>query len=115
MTNAKIWLSSPTMHGEEQKWVDEAIRTNWVSTVGANINAIEEQIAEYVGCKYAVALSAGTAALHLATKLAGEKLYGQARRDCRRWVPCTASMPGRKLLVLPGRCQSMGECLTERA
>lgn len=79
MSNGKIWLSSPTMHGEEQKWVDEAIRTNWVSTVGANINAIEEQIAEYVGCSYAVALSAGTAALHLATKLAGEKLYGQAR------------------------------------
>lgn len=79
MSTNKIWLSSPTMHGEEQKWVDEAIRTNWVSTVGANINAIEEQIAEYVGCKYAVALSAGTAALHLATKLAGEKLYGQAK------------------------------------
>ena len=79
MSNTKIWLSSPTMHGDEQKWVDEAIRTNWVSTVGANINAIEEQIAGYVGCKYAVALSAGTAALHLATKLAGEKLYGQAK------------------------------------
>ena len=79
MSTNKIWLSSPMMHGEEQKWVDEAIRTNWVSTVGANINAIEEQIAEYVGCKYAVALSAGTAALHLATKLAGEKLYGQAK------------------------------------
>lgn len=79
MSTNKIWLSSPTMHGEEQQWVDEAIRTNWVSTVGANINAIEEQIAEYVGCKYAVALSAGTAALHLATKLAGEKLYGQAK------------------------------------
>ena len=75
----KIWLSSPTMHGEEQKWVDDAILTNWVSTVGANINEIEKQIADYVGCRYAVALSAGTAALHLATKLAGEKLYGQAR------------------------------------
>ena len=75
----KIWLSSPTMHGEEQKWVDDAILTNWVSTVGANINEIEKQIADYVGCSYAVALSAGTAALHLATKLAGEKLYGQAR------------------------------------
>lgn len=75
----KIWLSSPTMHGEEQHWVDEAIRTNWVSTVGANINEIEEQIADYVGVRYAVALSAGTAALHLATKLAGEHLYGQAR------------------------------------
>ena len=75
----KLWLSSPTMHGEEQKWVDDAIKTNWVSTVGANINEIEKQIAEYVGVKYAVALSAGTSALHLATKLAGEKLYGQAR------------------------------------
>ena len=75
----KVWLSSPTMHGEEQKWVDEAIQTNWVSTVGANINEIEKTIAEYVGVKYAVALSAGTAALHLAAKLAGEKLYGMAR------------------------------------
>ena len=76
---SKIWLSSPTMHGEEQRWVDEAIRTNWVSTVGENINEIERQLAEYIGCKYAVALSSGTAALHLATKLAGEKLYGPAR------------------------------------
>ena len=75
----KLWLASPTMHGEEQKWVDEAIVTNWVSTVGANINEVEKQIAEYVGVKYAVALSAGTAALHLATRLAGEKLYGQAK------------------------------------
>lgn len=75
----KLWLSSPTMHGDEQRWVDDAIQTNWVSTVGANINEVEKQIAEYVGCKYAVALSAGTAALHLATKLAGEKLYGQAK------------------------------------
>lgn len=75
----KVWLSSPTMHGGEQRWVDEAIQTNWVSTVGANINEVEKAVAEYLGCKYAVALSAGTAALHLATKLAGEKLYGQAR------------------------------------
>lgn len=75
----KVWLSSPTMHGEEQKWVDEAIRTNWVSTVGENINEVERMTAEKVGCKYAVALSSGTAALHLAVKLCGEKLYGQAR------------------------------------
>lgn len=75
----KIWLSSPTMHGDEQKWVDEAIRTNWVSTVGENINEVEHMVAEKVGCKYAVALSSGTAALHLAVKLCGEKLYGQAR------------------------------------
>ncbi len=76
---SKVWLSSPTMHGDEQKWVDDALQTNWVSTVGANINELEKQIVEYIGCKYAVALSAGTAALHLAMKLAGEKLYGQAR------------------------------------
>ena len=75
----KVWLSSPTMHGDEQKWVDDAIQTNWVSTVGQNINEIERQIAEYVGVKYAVGLSCGTAALHLATKLAGEKLYGQPK------------------------------------
>ena len=76
---SKVWLSSPTMHGEERKWVDDAILTNWVSTVGANINAVEDEIAKYVGVKYAVGLSAGTASLHLATKLAGEKLQGQAR------------------------------------
>lgn len=74
----KLWLSSPTMHGDEQHWVDEAIQTNWVSTVGENINVVEKQVAEKVGRKYAVALSAGTAALHLAIRLAGEKLYGQA-------------------------------------
>ncbi|MCR5088438.1 MAG: DegT/DnrJ/EryC1/StrS family aminotransferase [Oscillospiraceae bacterium] len=77
----KIWLSSPTMHGDEQKWVDEAIQSNWVSTIGANIDAVEETMAEYIGVKYAVGLSCGTAALHLATKLAGEKLYGQAWPD----------------------------------
>lgn len=74
---SKVWLSSPTMHGDEQKWVDEAIQTNWVSTVGANINEVEKQVAGKVGCKYSVALSSGTAALHLAMKLCGEKLYGQ--------------------------------------
>ena len=75
----KVWLSSPTMHGDEQRWVDDAIQTNWVSTVGENINEVEKQMAEYVGCEYAVGLSSGTAALHMATKLAGERLYGQAR------------------------------------
>ena len=76
---SKIWLSSPTMHGDEQHWVDDAILTNWVSTVGENINEVEKQIAEYVGCKYAVGLSCGTASLHLAIKLAGEYLYGQPK------------------------------------
>ena len=78
---SRIWLSSPTMHGDEQRWVDEAIRTNWVSTVGANIDAIEKRISEMIGCGYAVGLSSGTAALHLATRLAGEKLYGQPKAN----------------------------------
>ena len=75
----KIWLASPTMHEEEKKWVDEAIRTNWVSTVGENINEVEKRCAEIVGRRYAVGLSCGTAALHLAVKLCGEKLYGQPK------------------------------------
>ena len=76
---SKQWLSSPTMHGDEQRWVDEAILTNWVSTVGANITTVEKEMAAYVGRPYAVGLSAGTAALHLAIRLAGEKLYGPAK------------------------------------
>ena len=75
----KVWLSSPTMHGDERKWAEEAIRTNWVSTVGENINEIERITAEKTGRQYAVALSSGTAALHLAVKLCAEKLYGQPR------------------------------------
>lgn len=69
----KVWLSSPTMHGDEIKYVKEAYETNWMSTVGENINVIERLVCEKVGCKYAVALSCGTAALHLAVKLAGVK------------------------------------------
>lgn len=75
--DSKVWLSSPTMHGEELKYMAEAFETNWMSTVGANINEVERMAADKVGCKYAVALSAGTASLHLAMKLAGERLYGQ--------------------------------------
>lgn len=69
----KIWLSSPTMHGEELEYITEAYKTNWVSTVGKNINEAERLACEKVGCKHAVALSAGTAALHMAVKLAGVK------------------------------------------
>ena len=78
----KIWLSSPTMHGDEQKWVNDAFEKNWITTAGENVNEVEKLVAEYVGVKYAVALSCGTAALHLATKLAGERLYGQAKPNC---------------------------------
>lgn len=69
----KVWLSSPTMHGEELEYIEEAYNTNWMSTVGANINEVERLTNNYVGCKHSVALSAGTAALHLAVKLAGVK------------------------------------------
>lgn len=73
----KIWLASPTMHGEEIEYVKEAYETNWMSTVGENINEVERITCEKIGCKYSVALSAGTAALHMAMKLAGLELYGQ--------------------------------------
>ena len=75
-SQGRIWLSSPTMHGDEQRWVDEAIQTNWVSTVGANIDEVEKITAQKIGRKYAVGLSSGTAALHMAIRLAAERLYG---------------------------------------
>lgn len=69
----KLYLSSPTMHGEELKYMTEAFQTNWMSTVGENINEVERVAAELIGCKAAVALATGTAALHLTVKLAGVK------------------------------------------
>mgnify|MGYP002603046111 FL=1 len=72
-----VYLSSPTMHGEEFQYMKEAYDTNWMSTVGANINEVEKCASEKIGCKHAVALSSGTAALHMAIKLAGMDLYGQ--------------------------------------
>lgn len=76
---SKVWLASPTMHGEELKWVEEAFSQNWISTVGPNLSACEAQIHDIIGCKYAVALSCGTVALHLGVKLLGERLYGQPK------------------------------------
>lgn len=73
----KVWLASPTMHGEELQYITEAYETNWMSTVGANINEVERIAAQKAEVKYAVALSCCTAALHLCVKLAGEKLYGR--------------------------------------
>ncbi len=70
---SKVWLSSPTMHGDELKYLTEAYETNWMSTVGQNIDEVERLTCEKVGCRYAVALSCGTAALHMAVKLAGIK------------------------------------------
>ena len=74
----KIWLASPTMHGDEIKYINEAYETNWMSTVGQNINEVERLAAEQAGTKYAVALSCCTAALHLCCKFAGETLYGKS-------------------------------------
>ena len=73
----KIWLSSPTMHGEEIEFVREAYETNWMTTIGKNIDEIERIVCEKVGCGQAVALSSGTASLHMAIKLAAQNLYGQ--------------------------------------
>ena len=72
----KVWLATPTMHGEELKYMTDAYKTNWMSTMGENINEVERIAAEKTGMKYAVALSCCTAALHLCMKIAGERLYG---------------------------------------
>ena len=73
----KVWLATPTMHGEELRYMTEAYETNWMSTVGENINEVERIAAEKAEVGYAVGLSCCTAALHLCVKLAGERLYGK--------------------------------------
>ncbi len=73
----KVWLASPTMHGEELEYIIEAYKSNWMSTVGENINEVEKIAANKSGMKYAVGLSSCTAALHLCCKLAGQRLYGR--------------------------------------
>ena len=69
----KIWLSSPTIHEEEKRYIQEAFDKNWVSTIGENIDELEKGMCDYIGTKYSVALASGTSALHLAVKLAGVK------------------------------------------
>ncbi len=71
MENKRIYLSSPTMHGEEQEFIREAFDTNWVAPLGPNVNAFEKELAEYVRIPYASALSSGTAAIHLALRILG--------------------------------------------
>lgn len=75
----KIYLSSPCMHGDELKYMTEAYETNWMSTVGENINQVERMLCELSDVPYCVALSSGTAALHMVIKLAGERLYGKPK------------------------------------
>jgi dTDP-4-amino-4,6-dideoxygalactose transaminase len=86
----RVYLSSPTMHGEELEYMTRAYTTNWMSTVGENINEVERLTCKKIGCGYSVALSCGTAALHLAIKLCGERLYGQPR-------PGHGSLEGKKV------------------
>lgn len=66
----RIFLASPNMskEGYEQKYVKEAFDTNWIAPLGENVNKFEEELADYVGIKYAAALSSGTAAIHMAFK-----------------------------------------------
>ncbi len=73
MGEKRIYLSSPTMHGDEQRFVQEAFDTNWVAPLGPNVTAFEKEIAAYTGCGHAAALSAGTAAIHMALRLLGVK------------------------------------------
>ena len=72
---AHIYLASPHMseEGYEQQYVKEAFDTNWIAPLGKNVNEFEKELAAYVGAKDAAALSAGSAALHLALKAAGVK------------------------------------------
>lgn len=67
----RIYLSPPHLGGLEEKYVWEAFKTNWVAPLGPQIDLFEKELAEYLQCKGAVALSSGTAALHLALRLAG--------------------------------------------
>ena len=73
MINGKIWLSSPTMHGDEMRFIQEAFDTNWVAPLGPNVAAFEQEMSAYMGIGHGAALVSGTAALHLAIKLAGVK------------------------------------------
>ena len=86
----RVWLSSPTMHGKELEYMSEAYNTNWMSTVGKNIDEVEKQVSEYIGVKHSGALSSGTAALHMAMKLAGLKAYGMPK-------PGVGALQGRKV------------------
>lgn len=96
----KVWLATPTMHGEELKYMQDAFEKNWMSTVGENINEVEKMIAEKVGCKYGVALASGTSSLHLAIKLAGIKLYGLPNL-------CKGTLKGKKVF-----CSDLTFCAT---
>ena len=69
----KIWLASPNMGGEELDYVKEAFDTNWIAPVGPHVDGFENEICKYLNIDHSVALSCGTAAIHLALILLGVK------------------------------------------
>ena len=69
LKNKRIYLSPPHMSGEEINYVKDAIQSNWVAPLGPHVDQFEDEMAEYIGVNHAVALSSGTAALHLALKV----------------------------------------------
>ncbi|MCR5107685.1 MAG: aminotransferase class I/II-fold pyridoxal phosphate-dependent enzyme [Lachnospiraceae bacterium] len=85
----RVFLATPRMHGEELEYINEAFEKNWITTAGDNVNELEKYAAGYLGVRHAVGLASGTAALHLAIKLAGEKLYTGLRPG--------ASLEGKKV------------------
>ena len=89
----KVLLASPYMHGEELEYVKEAFRKNWITTAGENIDELEKAVEDELGIKYAVGLSCGTAALHMAIKLAALRIYGQPKQGtgmlCGKKVFCS--------------------------
>ena len=95
---SKVWLASPTMHGDELQYMTDAYETNWMSTVGANINEVEKIAAKKAEVSYGVALSCCTAALHLCVKLAGEKLYGKP--EIGLWLNKRTIQPSLQCLMI---------------
>ncbi|MGO1098597.1 DegT/DnrJ/EryC1/StrS family aminotransferase [Priestia megaterium] len=71
MTKSRIYLSPPHMNGDEQRYIQEAFESNWIAPLGPNVDGFEKEIASYVGVSEAVAVSSGTAAIHLALSLLG--------------------------------------------
>lgn len=69
--NKRIYLSPPHMSGREQEYIKEAFDTNWIAPLGPHVNAFEREVAAYTGAKAALAVSSGTAAIHLALRLLG--------------------------------------------
>ena len=69
----RIYLSSPHMGGEEMKYIQEAFDSNWIAPLGKNVEMFEREMCAYIGRKSAVALSSGTAAIHLGLKYLGVK------------------------------------------